>query len=254
MRKSIWPMPCKASSESGPTPAGAIGGMFDRIAPTYDRLNHLLSLGRDFAWRRLAADRIEKERPIRIADLATGTADLLIALLKNHPNITEAVGLDISAPMLEIGRRKVRRQGFEDRVRLICADVTQTPFPEESLDGVTMAFGIRNVTDMRRTLGEIYRILKPGGKAVILEFSLPGHRIVKAGYLAYLRFIVPLVGGFLSGDRGAYQYLNQSIETFDSPDKFCKLMEQSGFSQVEVIPLTYGIASIYEGTKGMTCA
>ncbi len=227
----------------------SIGRMFDRIAPTYDRLNHLLSLGRDFSWRRRTAERIGKTHPLRVADLATGTADMLIAVLQQRPNVTEAVGLDVAGQMLEIGRRKVQRSGCADRVRLIQGDLTQTPFAAGSFDVVTMAFGIRNTPDPATTLREVHRILTPGGQALILEFSLPTNLLMRSAQLLYLRLIVPLVGAILSGDRQAYRYLDKSIEAFHRPDDFCRLMEQEGFTQAAATPLTGGIASIYEGIR-----
>jgi demethylmenaquinone methyltransferase/2-methoxy-6-polyprenyl-1,4-benzoquinol methylase len=227
----------------------AMGRMFDRIAPTYDLLNHLLSFRRDLSWRRRVAEHIERDRPVRVVDLATGTADLLIALLRDHPNITEAVGLDISAQMLEIGRRKVQQRGLEGRVRFVQGDLIRTPFAADSFDVVTMAFGIRNTPDPAGTLREVHRLLKPGGRALILEFSLPASPTIRRAHLLYLRLIVPMIGSLLSGDRQAYQYLDKSIEAFPGRDAFCNLMEQTHFSQTAATPLSGGIASIYEGTK-----
>jgi demethylmenaquinone methyltransferase / 2-methoxy-6-polyprenyl-1,4-benzoquinol methylase len=229
--------------------AQSMGRMFDRIAPTYDLLNHLLSLGRDRSWRRRTADRIPRTQPLRVADLATGTADMLLAVLQARPNVTEAEGLDVAGQMLEIGRRKVQRAGFADRVRFMQGDLTQTPFEAGSLDLVTMAFGIRNTPDPATTLREVHRILKPGGLALILEFSLPACPVMRWAHLIYLRLVVPLVGAVLSGDRQAYRYLNKSIEAFHKPDAFCGLMEREGFTQTAAIPLTGGIASIYEGVR-----
>ncbi len=227
----------------------AMGRMFDRIAPTYDLLNHLLSLGRDFSWRRRTAERIERTQPIRLVDLATGTADMLLAALQRRPNITEAIGLDAAGQMLEIGRQKAQRSGVAERVRFIQGDLTRTPFAPESFDVVTMAFGIRNTPDSAATLREVRRILKPGGRALILEFSLPACPVMRRVHLVYLRLVVPLVGAILSGDRQAYRYLDKSIESFHKPDAFRDLMEQEGFTQTAATPLTGGIASIYEGVK-----
>jgi demethylmenaquinone methyltransferase/2-methoxy-6-polyprenyl-1,4-benzoquinol methylase len=223
--------------------------MFDRIAPTYDLLNHLLSFGRDFAWRRQVARRIDRDHPIRLIDLATGTADLLIAVLRDRPNITEAVGLDIAERMLEIGRQKVQRRGLSDRVRFVEGDLMRTLFETGSFDVVTMAFGIRNTPDPAGTLREVHRLLKPGGRALILEFSLPACPILRRAHVTYLRLVVPFVGALLSGNRQAYRYLDKSIEAFHGPDAFYRLMEEAGFLQTAVIPLTCGIASIYEGMK-----
>jgi len=237
-----------ASDASRPT-GSCVGRMFDRIAPTYDLLNRLLSFGRDSSWRRRAARCIEDRGPVRVVDLATGTGDLLTTLLRERLHIVDAVGLDCSEAMLRIGREKIRRCGLSDRVRLVRGDATSTPFPDESFDAVTMAFGIRNTPDARATLDEIHRLLAPGGTAVILEFSLPRNPVVRWGYLAYLRFVVPLIGAVVSGDRRAYRYLNQSIEAFHSPSAFCAMMEQAGFRDVSATPLTGGVASIYKGSR-----
>ena len=223
--------------------------MFDRIAPTYDLLNHLLSLGRDFSWRRAAARALPCEQDLKVVDLATGTGDLLLTLLHERPNVTEAVGLDISEAMLKIGRGKISRRGLDERIRLVCDDAMHSALPTGEFDAATMAFGIRNTPDVRATLAEIHRLLKPGGTAVILEFSLPHSAILRGFYLVYLRFVVPLLGALLSGNKGAYRYLNESIEAFYHPDDFCRLMEEVGFAAVSSIPLTWGVASIYRGRK-----
>jgi demethylmenaquinone methyltransferase/2-methoxy-6-polyprenyl-1,4-benzoquinol methylase len=223
--------------------------MFDRIAPTYDLLNHLLSLGRDVAWRRRAACVLPADGALKVADLATGTGDLLIALLRARPNVTEAVGVDLSAAMLKIGQDKVTRAGYADRVQLMHDDALQSGLPAGDFDAVTMAFGIRNTPDVEATLREIHRLLKPGGIAVILEFSLPRSAMMRWCYLVYLRLVVPAIGALLSGSKGAYRYLNESIEAFYRPDGFCELMRRSGFHDVSAAPVTCGVASIYAGSK-----
>ena len=225
--------------------------MFDRIAPTYDLLNHRLSFGRDFSWRRKAARCIGAGGPLRVVDLATGTADLLIALLREHPHIVDAVGLDCSEEMLAVGRDKLRKCRLAARARLVPGDATRTTFADESFDVVTMAFGIRNTPDPQATLDEIHRLLAPGGAAVILEFSLPANAVLRWGYLVHLRLVVPLIGALVSGDRQAYRYLNQSIESFHGPAAFCAMMEQAGFHDVSAQPLTAGVASIYKGSKAI---
>jgi demethylmenaquinone methyltransferase/2-methoxy-6-polyprenyl-1,4-benzoquinol methylase len=226
-----------------------VGGMFDRIAPTYDFLNHLLSLGWDCAWRRRAAGVVGEGGGLQVADLATGTGDMLIALLRRCPHIAKAVGLDVSEPMLSLCREKLGRAGLADRTELVRGDAAATPFAESSFDAVTMAFGIRNTSDVGATLREIHRILKPGGLSLILEFSLPKNRIVRWCHLKYLRLGVPLMGAVVSGDRRAYRYLNESIEAFYPPSEFCALMGEAGFAQVSATPLTWGVASIYRGVK-----
>ncbi len=223
--------------------------MFDRIAPTYDLLNHLLSLGRDYAWRRKVTGQLHGKGPLHLLDLATGTGDLLISLLRRCPVIEKATGLDISERMLELCRQKLRARGLAERVELVCGDASATPFSAGTFDVATMAFGIRNTANAAATLAEIHRILKPGGRAMILEFSLPHHRAVRWCYLKYLRSVVPRIGAAVSGDQHAYRYLDESIEGFHQPEAFLSLMRQAGFREVSVIPLTWGVASIYKGTK-----
>jgi demethylmenaquinone methyltransferase/2-methoxy-6-polyprenyl-1,4-benzoquinol methylase len=227
-----------------------VGGLsFDDIAPTYDFLNHLLSLGCDFAWRRRVARFLAQCRPAKVVDLATGTGDLAIALLQQGCGAEELVGLDISEPMLAIARRKVERRGYAERIRFTCDDATRTTLPDSSFDAVTMAFGIRNTPDAAGTLEEIYRLLAPAGTAVILEFSLPANRLVRAGYLAYLRLVVPLIGGLISRNRQAYRYLDTSIEGFHQPAEFCRTMETAGFADIQAATLTLGVATMYSGSK-----
>lgn len=226
-----------------------VGRMFDRIAPTYDLLNHLFSFGRDWSWRRKAVGLLDKERSLRVIDLATGTGDMLIALLRERPNASEAVGLDVSEKMLAICREKLRNRDLQDRVELVLGDVSAAPFPDDAFDAATMAFGIRNTADVPATLREVHRILKPGGAALLLEFSLPACPVVRWFYLRYLRFIVPLAGALISGDRHAYRYLDESIEGFHQPQEFSRLMAEAGFREVSAIPLTFGVASIYRGVK-----
>lgn len=224
--------------------------MFDGIAPTYDLLNHLLSWGRDCAWRRRAAERLDAHRPIKVVDLATGTGDLLICLLRRRSNVTEAVGLDVSANMLEICRRKLSRLGLAGRARLVRSDACATPLADGSFDAATVAFGIRNASSPAAMLGEIHRVLRPGGTVLIVEFSLPRRRVMRRLYLAYLRVAVPFIGGLVSRDGLAYRYLNESIEQFCRAGDLVSLIRGAGFSDVSVIPLTFGIASIYTGVKG----
>ncbi len=223
--------------------------MFDRIAPTYDLLNHVLSAGRDYSWRHRIIEQLRGREALHVLDLATGTGDLLISLLRGCPTIEKATGLDISERMLAVGREKLRTRGLAERTELVCADACATPFSAGTFDAATMAFGIRNTPNPAVTLGEIHRILKPGGRALILEFSLPAQHVVRWCYLKYLRCVVPWIGRVISGDRDAYRYLDTSIEAFYRPEAFTALMQQTGFHDVSAIPLTFGVASIYQGTK-----
>jgi demethylmenaquinone methyltransferase/2-methoxy-6-polyprenyl-1,4-benzoquinol methylase len=228
----------------------SVGPMFDRIAPTYDLLNHLLSLGRDYSWRRKVTGQLRGKEAPQIIDLATGTGDLLISLLRACPTILKATGLDISDRMLAICREKLQTRGLAERADLVRADASATPFSGGTFDVVTMAFGIRNTANAATTLKEIHRILKSRGTALILEFSLPANRAVRWCYLKYLRSVVPRIGAAVSGDGHAYRYLDESIEGFYRPEAFSTLMRQTGFQDVSVIPLTFGVASIYRGIKG----
>jgi demethylmenaquinone methyltransferase/2-methoxy-6-polyprenyl-1,4-benzoquinol methylase len=227
----------------------SVGQMFDRIVPTYDLLNHLLSLGRDFAWRRKTAALLDADHAVKVVDLATGTGDMLIAVLRRHPNVPEAVGLDIAENMLTACRKKLTRGGLAHHVRLLSGDASATPFADDTFDAATMAFGIRNTANASVTLGEIHRVLKPGGTALILEFSLPACPVMRWFYLRYLRLVVPFVGSLVSGNRRAYRYLDESIEGFRRPSEFCRLMQEAGLRDVSVVPLTFGVASIYKGVK-----
>ena len=223
--------------------------MFDRIAPTYDLLNHLLSLGRDSSWRRRVAGQLDGNGPIEVVDLATGTGDLLICFLRKHKNIVRAVGLDISEKMLGVCREKLHRRNLAERAELLCAAASAMPFSDGVFDAATMAFGIRNTDETAATLKEIRRVLKPGGIALILEFSLPRHRVMRWSYLQYLRLAVPFVGALVSGDRYAYRYLNQSIESFCQREALSSVMRHAGFGEISVIPLSFGVASIYRGVR-----
>jgi demethylmenaquinone methyltransferase/2-methoxy-6-polyprenyl-1,4-benzoquinol methylase len=227
----------------------AVCRMFDSIAPYYVLLNHVLSLGCDFLWRRKLADKVNKNKKLRVLDLATGTGDLLISLLRRNPNITEAIGLDISENMLALCCKRIAKHKLSDRVSLVRSDAADSGLPEESFDVVTMGFGIRNTPDTFKTLCEIHRLLRQGGTSLILEFSLPSNRIIRKCYLIYLRNFVPLLGRLISGDKNAYRYLDTSIENFDSSDGFSDLMRKAGFSDVSATPLTFGVACIYKASK-----
>lgn len=243
--ETVPSQPCNLAVQS-------IGQMFDRIAPVYDILNHILSFGCDFLWRRKLADCLDSGRKLQILDMATGTGDVLISLLRTNPDITEAVGLDISENMLALCRKKIAQYKFDNRVRLVRADVTASPFTDESFDVVTISFGIRNTADPAQTLAEIYRLLKPGGTALILEFAMPTNKILRFCHRLYLHTFVPLVGHLLSGDIGAYRYLSTSIENFTVTKDIPQLLLEAGFSNVRITPLTFGAACLYKCSRPLS--
>jgi len=253
---SEYPGSNRASEQNlyNPKPADnsstdAVCRMFDRIAPYYVLLNHILSFGWDFLWRRKLAKAVNSDRQMKVLDLATGTGDLLISVLRRNPNITEAVGLDISENMLAICRDRIAKHELTDRASLVRSDAADSGLSDESFDVVTMGFGIRNTPDAFKTLSEIYRLLRQGGTALILEFSLPTNRIIRKCYLLYLRNFVPLLGRVLSGDKNAYRYLNTSVEKFYGMDDFSALMRKAGFKDISAVPLTFGVVCLYKASK-----
>jgi len=253
MRKSPEPDVMSDKRHNGEKPAAPsrreVWRMFDRIAPRYDLLNRLLSLGRDVAWRKRLADNLPGIPSQSVLDLATGTGDVLFSLHKNSANIQRAVGIDRAFKMLEIGREKAETRNLSGVIRLFPGDAMQIPAKADSFDAITIAFGIRNVLDVGSALAEMRRVLKPGGRALILEFSLPTNFLMKKIYLLYFRHVLPHIGGLISGDSHAYRYLNETVETFPYGQQFCDLMTTSGFREVQSIPLTFGIATIYRGDK-----
>jgi demethylmenaquinone methyltransferase/2-methoxy-6-polyprenyl-1,4-benzoquinol methylase len=214
--------------------------LFDRIATTYDRVNRVLSFGVDNVWRKQVVRRLPRGA---ILDLACGTGELALAIAKKEG--VQVTGLDLSEGMLEVARRRTAGHG----ITLIHGDAQRLPLPEASFDATTIAFGIRNVPDVPAALAEMHRVLRPGGRALILEFSLPTNRLVRALHCFYLRHILPRVGGWISGDREAYRYLNTTIESFPYGEDFLTLVRGAGFSECSATPLTLGIATLYEGRR-----
>lgn len=222
--------------------------MFDRISKRYDLLNHLLSFRQDIRWRGQVSGFLPQRPGLELLDLATGTGDLLIELAR-HENVASSVGLDMAGKMLEIGSRKLASSNLDDRASLIRSDAESIPCADSSFDLVSIAFGIRNMVDLSRSLSEIYRVLRPNGRTLILEFSLPGNKLLKSLYLVYFRHILPRLGAAISGDRQAYGYLMKTVATFPYGEQFCSHMEQAGFVNVKANPLTFGIATIYQGDR-----
>ncbi len=246
-RKANHPAEVPASSRG--ISKNDIRRMFDRIARRYDLLNRLLSFGQDVGWRRKLAGFLPEGECLEVLDVATGTADVIISLFQKSRRVFRAVGIDLAERMLEIGRQKIREHQLDRVVKLQIGDAIQLPFPDNRFHVVTIAFGIRNVDDVPRSLKEMYRVLKPGGRALILEFSLPERSVIRNTYLFYFRNILPRIGGIISGDFYAYQYLNQTVETFPYGASFTRMMSEAGFSRVGFKPLTFGVATIYYGDK-----
>lgn len=224
--------------------------MFDRIAHRYDLLNRILSMGTDKGWRKKMRQYLPGTGPLRLLDLATGTADVMLFLDKTSGRIGSGVGLDLSAGMLHYGQIKIRERGLSQRLRMVRGDATCLGAAADSFDAATFSFGIRNVLDVPAALREMLRVLRPGGRALILEFSIPGNPLVRIPYLFYFRHILPLIGGAVSGDASAYRYLNKTVETFPYGEAFLSLMRDAGFTNTRAIPLTFGIATLYLGDKG----
>lgn len=224
-----------------------IAQMFDNIAGTYDFLNHLLSLGVDFYWRKKAIGLLQKYSPKKILDVATGTGDFAIEALKLNPE--RVIGIDISKKMLQIGKEKIKRFKLEDKIELMLADSEKLPFKDNSFDAITVGFGVRNFENLEKGLSEMHRVLNKNGIAVILEFSKPKIFPVKIIFNFYFKNILPFVGKFISKDKEAYTYLPESVRSFPDGKGFLNIMKKVGFSNLQQIKLTFGIASIYVGHK-----
>lgn len=222
--------------------------MFDRIAPRYDLLNHLLSGGQDWLWRRALARRLHRASPGLVVDVATGTGDQLIAVLQAAPEL-RGLGFDLAPAMLARGAAKLQARGLSERAFLQLGDACALPLPDAAADYATIAFGIRNVESPAAGLRELHRVLKPGGQLFVLEFGLPPNRWLRHLYLLYFRHVLPRLGGLLSGDVPAYRYLNRSVETFPCGEAFLALLREAGFAPVSARPLTCGVAMLYQGTK-----
>ncbi len=232
--------------ETQKRPAGGSGEMFDGIAERYDLLNRMISLGIDQSWRRRTVDSLRLSSRSQALDLATGTADLGMMIAKRVPGC-RVIGVDPSEKMLEVGKHKVFRAQLSDQVELLRGDAQELPFEENSFDGTTIAFGIRNVPDRRRGLQEMARVTRPGGRVTILELSEPQGGILGPLARFHVHHLVPWLGGLLSG-KDEYRYLQKSIAAFPSASDFARLMSESGLDVVEVVPLTFGVAHLYVAT------
>lgn len=225
-----------------------VASMFDRIALTYDALNHVLSFQIDKRWRRRTARLVGKAHPSRILDLATGTADLAISLARRNPQ-AHIFGLDLSEKMLEIGNNKILKQGLEGQIELVHGNASQLPFPDHHFDAVTVAFGVRNFEDTDAGLKEMHRVTKAGGDVFILEFSMPERFPIKQAYRMYFKRILPVIGSRVSKDPEAYRYLPDSVERFPKPQDFQNQLALAGLETVQLTSMTCGIATLYHAKK-----
>jgi demethylmenaquinone methyltransferase / 2-methoxy-6-polyprenyl-1,4-benzoquinol methylase len=233
------------------TPYGAESGskkvqvtqMFDTIAPTYDRLNRVLSLGIDIWWRRYAVRLLKPAKPQIIVDLATGTGDFAIELAKLHPS--RIIGIDVSDGMLAVGRDKMKARKLQNLIEMRLGDAENLPLETNSVDAITVGFGVRNFEDLPKGLDEMLRILKPGGVAVILEPGYPTRFPLKQLFNFYFHSVLPVIGKLISADKAAYEYLPQSVSAFPAGKDFTDICKQVGFEEAIYKPLTFGICALY---------
>jgi demethylmenaquinone methyltransferase/2-methoxy-6-polyprenyl-1,4-benzoquinol methylase len=220
--------------------------MFDRISPQYDLLNRLCSLGTDQGWRRKVVRAVAREPVDNLLDVATGTADLAIMATRAAKHVT---GADISAGMLEHGRSKVQKAGLANRLDLVQADAANLPFPDASFAAITVAFGVRNFEDLEKGLLGMVRVLRPGGRLFVLEFSKPGQTPFKQLFRFYFHRVMPVIGRLVSKDRSAYTYLPESVDAFPQGEAFKQVLERCGLREVQLRPLTFGVATLYTARK-----
>lgn len=223
--------------------------IFDEIASTYDVLNHTLSLGIDIYWRNKLLKHLPDKESINALDLATGTGDVALTLVKDH-RIRKVTGIDLSKGMIELGKIKVKKKGLDKKIILTLGDGVNIPSGDNVFDLTTISFGIRNFSDPQKSLFDIYRVLKKDGRLMIMEFSIPTNALVRAVYFFYFRHLLPFVGNLVSKHKDAYTYLNKSVEDFPYGNDFLKLMQNAGFKNLKMLPLTFGIATLYIGDVG----
>jgi demethylmenaquinone methyltransferase/2-methoxy-6-polyprenyl-1,4-benzoquinol methylase len=222
--------------------------MFDRIAFRYDFLNHFLSAGIDIGWRKKAIKELKRVDPKSVLDVATGTGDMAI-LASKLLNAEKIIGIDISEGMLEIGKKKIERLGLQQRIELLKGDSETIIFNSNSFDAVTVAFGVRNFQDLELGLSEIKRVLRPGGKLIVLECTKPKLPVIKNFYNLYLNSIAPWIGRVISKNKNAYQYLNESVQKFPEGNDFVQILNKLGYKNASCKTLSLGISSIYSGEK-----
>jgi demethylmenaquinone methyltransferase/2-methoxy-6-polyprenyl-1,4-benzoquinol methylase len=224
-----------------------VATMFNNIAPKYDFLNQLLSMGIHKGWRKRSIQLLKEKKPKTILDIATGTGDFAIEAMKLNPE--KVIGVDISEGMLKLGVEKINKLGLQNKIELKLGDSESLPFSDNSFDAITVGFGVRNFENLEKGISDIYRVLKPNGMFVVLEFSKPSKFPIKQVYKLYFKYITPFVGKVFSKDNSAYTYLNESVNAFPDGEDFLKVLRNAGFKETKSIPQTFGIASIYIGTK-----
>lgn len=224
-----------------------VARMFNRISGRYDFLNHFLSLGIDILWRKKAIRLLKDKHPKQILDVATGTGAFAMEAMVLRPD--RIIGVDISEGMLEVGRAKVRERKLDQQIELRTGDSENLPFEDNMFDAVIVAFGVRNFENLEAGLREMLRVLKPGGTVVILEFSKPSKFPLKQLYNAYFTSILPFIGRVISRDDSAYRYLPESVQAFPDGNEFLKVLSETGYKNPKCDPLTFGISSLYWGSK-----
>jgi demethylmenaquinone methyltransferase / 2-methoxy-6-polyprenyl-1,4-benzoquinol methylase len=234
--------------DSGKSKKEQVAEMFDRIAGKYDVMNRFLSARTDLNWRKAAIKELKKDHPHSILDVATGTGEMAIMACKMLPSC-KVTGIDISEEMLKVGRKKVEKEGFGDNIQLHKGDSETINFAENSFDAIMVAFGVRNFENLELGLTEMKRVLKPGGKIVILEFSKPRRRAVKGLYNLYMGIVAPQVARWFKQNKEAYQYLNESANAFPDRHLFTDILKKVGFSETGFKPLSLGICCLYTGRK-----
>jgi demethylmenaquinone methyltransferase/2-methoxy-6-polyprenyl-1,4-benzoquinol methylase len=226
----------------------SIRNLFNNIAPTYDFLNHLLSLRRDFYWRKKAVQEL-KGLGGWILDIATGTGDVAMEIIHQNGDHSKVFGLDFSESMIKRARRKVSGKGLSQTIALSLGDALSLPFRNDTFNASIVAFGLRNIVKKKQALSEMVRVIKKGGKVIILEFTFPQGGLMKRLYPTYFQRVLPRVGGFVSGDQGAYAYLPESVFHFPSVENYEEIMRKVGLENVSSQSLTGGVASVISGIK-----
>ncbi|MDR6966936.1 demethylmenaquinone methyltransferase/2-methoxy-6-polyprenyl-1,4-benzoquinol methylase [Flavobacterium arsenatis] len=224
-----------------------VAQMFDTISGNYDGLNRVISFGIDVKWRKKVLKMVSAKNPEMILDIATGTGDLAILMTKTKAK--KIIGLDISAGMLEVGRKKITQKNLSDKIEMVLGDSENIPYEDNTFDAITVAFGVRNFETLDKGLAEILRVLKPNGIFVILETSVPVKTPYKQGYKFYSKYILPLIGKMFSKDDSAYQYLSDSASVFPYGEALNNILRKIGFIEVKALPQTFGVATIYSASK-----